>query len=206
MIFHCRQAVVDGGQLCWPSMLLFFAFFFLYGAMSMYTLVNGVVTYVDGNGEVGGTSAVPVLRSAYSDHKIGSDDSALKCADVTLAQQHFKDECDINTLVERFGLGYEAPKGLRVPVYGDFTGINDFHTAANRIAEAHEAFDQLPAAVRYRFANDPYEFVAFCSDEKNRGELDKWGMLLPPQAPPGTPAGAVVAPADVVKSPEPPQG
>lgn len=106
-----------------------------------------------------------------------SDESGLDTGTEGGAQQNFKDECDINTILARFKIGYEMPAGIRVPQYGDFTGINDFHTAANAIAKAREAFDQLPAPVRSKFENDPGKFVDFATNEENREELKKMGLL-----------------------------
>lgn len=93
------------------------------------------------------------------------------------AKQSFRDECDINVILKRFGIGYEIPAGLRVPQYGDFTGINDFHTAANAIARANENFDLLPAHIRARFDNEPGKFVDFATDEKNFDELAQMGLI-----------------------------
>lgn len=126
----------------------------------------------------------PFLRSAHNyDRNEASDESGLRCLDKTRAQQNFKDECDINTIVRRFGLTGMAPTGVRMPTYGDFTGVTDFHTAANAIAQAREAFDQMPSSVRTRFRNDPAAFVDFCSKEENREEAVKLGLVPPPRAP-----------------------
>lgn len=150
----------------------------------MYTSVDGVNHHVSVDGEVTaiGISRIGVaLRAPGSyDPNEASDDAALVCRDPTRAKQSFKDECDINVLMERFGMSYQIPAGLRVPTYGDFTGVSDYHSAANAIALAHESFDQLPADVRYRFQNDPGAFVAFCSDEANRSEAVKLGLVPPP--------------------------
>lgn len=121
----------------------------------------------------------PFVRAAYNyDMNAASDESGLECKDVSLAQQHFAEECDINTIVKRFGLTGELPSDVRAPTYGDFVGIVDFHSAMNAIARANEAFDEMPAEVRARFQNNPAEFVAFCSDEKNRAEAEKLGLVF----------------------------
>jgi len=130
--------------------------------------------------------AVPpvFIRTAYNyDRDAESDASALVCPEPTRAQQQFRDECDINTLVRRFGVTGKIPVSPLPPKYGDFTGVNDFHTAVNSIAAANEAFDALPAAVRSRFHNDPGEFVEFVTTASNRAELEKMGLLVPPPQP-----------------------
>lgn len=123
------------------------------------------------------------LRTAYNyDMNKAGDESGLACQDLSLAKQSFAEECDINTIVRRFGVTGELPVGVRAPTYGDFTGIFDFRTAMSAIAQAGEAFDEMPAEVRARFHNDPAEFVDFCSNEANRDEAIRLGLVLPKAA------------------------
>lgn len=120
----------------------------------------------------------PFVRSPYNyDTNEASDESGLDTGDQGGAKQSFKEEVDINTIVKRFGLGYELPENHRVPEYGDFSDITDFHTAMNATAQAREAFDQLPAEIRSKFQNDPGMYVSFCLDPNNQGELRKMGLL-----------------------------
>ena len=120
------------------------------------------------------------LRTPYNyDVNEASDASGLCCEDPSLAQQHAKDECDINTIVRRFGLTGELPSNVRAPQYGDFTSATDYHTAMNAVIAANESFMQLPADVRMRFNNDAGSFVDFCSDESNRAEAEKLGLVVP---------------------------
>lgn len=121
------------------------------------------------------------VRAAYNyDVEAASDESGLVCPEPTLAKQAFAEEVDINTIVKRFGLTGELPEGVRAPMYGDFTGVPlDYHTAANLIAQANEAFDAMPAEVRARFQNDPAQFADFFNDEKNREEAVRLGLVVP---------------------------
>lgn len=96
----------------------------------------------------------------------------------SLTKQSFAEECDINTIVERFGLTGELPTDVRAPQYGDFEEIYDYHSAMNAVAQAREAFDAMPAAIRARFHNDPGQFVDFCSDDGNREEAVKLGLVM----------------------------
>lgn len=113
------------------------------------------------------------FQNAYSEPVRSSD---LDCADPSLAQQQFKDEVDINVLLERFRVTGEMPQGVRLPTYGDFTGISDYRQAAEAIRVAKDAFMSLPADVRKRFDNDAAAFVEFCSDKGNLEELRKLGL------------------------------
>lgn len=122
-----------------------------------------------------------------------SAETGLECLDPTLAQQQFAEEADINTIVNRFGLTGELPTAVRMPTYADFEEAIDYHSAMNVIAAARESFMAMPAEVRLRFGNDPAAFVAFCSDEGNRAEAAKLGLLVPGVSAPG---GAPAAKAD----------
>lgn len=139
----------------------------------------------------------PFLRSAFNyDRNRASDESGLLCEDVSLAKQAFAEECDINTIVRRFGITGELPQGVRMPTYGDFTTVVDFQTAMNAIVSARESFEEMPADVRYRFHNDPAEFVDFCSDPANRAEAEKLGLVVPKaEVEPERPVQVVVVPS-----------
>lgn len=124
---------------------------------------------------------IPFIRSPYNyDMESSSDESSLKCLDPSLAQQNFKDETDINTIVKRFNLTGELPNNLAVPQYGDFTEVTDYHSALNLVIKAEDAFMSMPAEVRARFNNDPGAFLDFVNDGNNREEAARLGLLVPP--------------------------
>lgn len=140
----------------------------------------------------------PFVRSAYNyDLAEASDASALTCPEPTRAQQQFIDECDINTIVRRFGITGQLPTDVRMPLQGDFTEVVDYQTAHNMLIAADAAFMQMPAEVRKRFNHDAAAFVDFCSDPANRDEAIKLGLIdiptPPPAAPPAAPAPAPAA-------------
>lgn len=138
------------------------------------------------------------LRAPYNyDAMKASDESGLVCDPAeSVVQQQFKDECDINTIVERFGISGELPSNIRMPVSGDFTKVGDFQSAMNMVRQAREAFDELPGQVRQRFFDDPQRLIEFLEDPDNRGEAVKLGLVNPPpvpQPPPSPPAPSVKA-------------
>jgi phage internal scaffolding protein len=118
------------------------------------------------------------LRSLgnYDGDKV-SVETGLVCEDPSLAQQQFKDECDINTILERFNVTGQLPVSPLEPQFGDFSGIKDYQSALNAVLEAEESFAALPARVRERFANDPAAFVDFCLDAANRDEMKALGLI-----------------------------
>lgn len=120
----------------------------------------------------------PFLRSAYNyDADAVSDETALRCEDESLATQAERDECDINTIVKRFGLTGELPTDVVMPQSGDFTGLPDFHAAMNMVRAAQEEFMRVPADIRARFNNDPQRLMDFVHDESNRDEAKRLGFL-----------------------------
>lgn len=122
----------------------------------------------------------PVFRSSYDDHVPMSDASGCDCSgDPGKTQQSFGEECDINTIVRRFGVTGVLPQGPSVPTYGDFCEVGNFQEAMAVVVRARESFAALPAEVRSRFQNDPGEFVDFCADESNFDEAARLGIVLP---------------------------
>lgn len=121
------------------------------------------------------------IRSAYNYNRDQrSRDTGLSIdPDEDRAKQEFKEETDINTILRRFNITGQLPQNVRAPVYGDFMEVHDFQTAANAIAAANEAFEEMPAEVRRRFGNDPAAFVDFCSNEANREEAIRLGLVIP---------------------------
>lgn len=97
--------------------------------------------------------------------------------------QDQKDEADINTIVRNFGVTGKVPQSVRVPEYGDFTGISDYRTALEAIAEAEKSFLSMPADVRSKFDNDPQLFLEYCSDPENIPEMRKLGLAVPEVVP-----------------------
>ena len=118
------------------------------------------------------------LRTPYNyDTDAASDESGLACEEPSLAQQHFKEECDINNILQKFNITGLLPEAPLSPRYGDFTGIGDYHTALNRVIAAQEEFEALPAQIRARFDNDPAKLIEFLDNSDNRPEAEKLGLV-----------------------------
>jgi phage internal scaffolding protein len=118
------------------------------------------------------------LRTPYNyDKDAASNESGLHCEDASLAQQHFKEECDINTILQKFNITGLLPEQTLSPRYGDFTGIGDYHTALNRVMAAQDEFEALPAQIRARFGNDPAQLIEFLQNSENRPEAEKLGLV-----------------------------
>jgi phage internal scaffolding protein len=118
------------------------------------------------------------LRTPYNyDKDAASNESGLRCEDASLAQQHFKEECDINTILQKFNITGLLPEQTLSPRYGDFSGIGDYHTALNRVIAAQGEFEALPAQIRAKFDNDPAKLIEFLDDDNNRPEAEALGLV-----------------------------
>jgi len=118
------------------------------------------------------------VRNPYNyDMDKVSDETGLKFLDPSLAQQHMKDECDINVIVERFGVTGELPTTPIPPTFGDFSGVSDYHSAINAVRASEEAFMALPAKIRARFDHDPNALLQFLNDPINRDEAIEIGLI-----------------------------
>lgn len=104
-----------------------------------------------------------------------------------IVQQHLKDRTDINKIMAKYqktGLIEWTRKDPGNANYGDFSEVTDYQTALQQVMEAQEAFMTLPASTRKRFGNDPGQFLEFMSDDKNKEEAIKLGLIEPPKPAP----------------------
>lgn len=120
------------------------------------------------------------VRDPYNyDADSVSVETALVCADPSLAQQSQAEEADINVIVKRFGITGQLPQNVRVPLEGDFSDALDYRQSLDAIRLADSSFSALPASVRARFSNDPGAFVEFCMNSDNLEEMRKMGLAVP---------------------------
>lgn len=154
--------------------------------------------------DINQVTTMTFLRTPYNyDMNKASNESGIRCPEETLAQQQFADEADINTIVKRFNLTGQLPENVRMPTFGDFTGISDYQSALHALMQAEESFNAMPADIRTRFENNPQKFLEFCSDDKNAEEAKRLGLTKAPPSPvqalgatPSTPpTGPTPAPA-----------
>lgn len=139
-----------------------------------------VHSYDEESGEYSVNPNAVWVKTAYNyDKSAESAKFAFDSNEATRTKQEFKDECDINVIIDRFGIGQEMPMAQRVPINAEFTDNLTYHEAMNMMIEADRAFYSFPAAIRERFANDPGKFVDFVSDPKNKDQCQEWGLNRP---------------------------
>jgi len=108
----------------------------------------------------------------------------------SLARQEFAEECDINTIMERYDSGETITHVARSsPLYLDYTAVPDnLMDAMNFMEGARMEFMRLPAKVRKEFDNDPARFVSFAEDPANLDQMRAWDLAPKPPEPPAPPA------------------
>jgi phage internal scaffolding protein len=99
--------------------------------------------------------------------------------DSSLTQQQFKEEADINTIVDRFMKTGHLPDPVSMPQYIDYEGVFDFQSAMNVVRQADENFMRMDAKVRARFHNSPQEFLEFFANPDNMDEAVRLGLAVP---------------------------
>lgn len=104
----------------------------------------------------------------------------LRCDDASLTKQEFKEDTDINVLIERFtATGRVTPSAVQ-PVYMDATIYpDDFLDAMNIVAETNEAFADLPADLRALLGNDPRNYLSALQTQEGRDLIASKGVELP---------------------------
>ena len=113
------------------------------------------------------------IRSVYQhDLTVG-----LTCKSLSRVKQAFGSECDINSIMARYAKTGVFPPASSAPLYADVSGIVDYQQCLQVVREAEETFDALPSRIRERFGNSPAQLIAFLSDDANREEAVKLGLV-----------------------------
>lgn len=102
----------------------------------------------------------------------------------SLTKQSFRDECDINRIMQRFKKLCSSDylqnfNNVIGGSYGDFSDVGDYRSALDQVMRAQGLFDALPAIVRKRFDNDPAFFLDFVSNPDNLEEMRSLGLVKP---------------------------
>lgn len=104
----------------------------------------------------------------------------------TEVQQHFKDECDIHTILRRIEAGGDpAVLQARKGFYADLTElpVDSLAEAYDAVAFGDEAFMSLSSEVRSRFGNDPFAFAEFLDSATPDQVAEVFGQKAAPTEP-----------------------
>ncbi|EGA3806839.1 hypothetical protein ACKW8P_002928 [Escherichia coli] len=97
----------------------------------------------------------------------------------TMTQQHFRDECDVNKIVERAirtGDTTVFTSAQRGEFY-DASAITDYVDAMALIDDVNDDFNSLPSTIRSMFGNNVKQYVEWMSDPQNWSKARELGLL-----------------------------
>ncbi len=100
-------------------------------------------------------------------------------------KQSFRDEVNINSIIRRFERnGMVTHLNKTAPFFGDVSGITGYQDAMNKVIEAKQLFMKMSPDVREKFKNNPENMIQYLSDDKNKEEAIKLGIIKKPIEPP----------------------
>lgn len=135
----------------------------------------------------------------------------------TLTKQEYKDECDINKIVERAVKQERLSEVFKTPEWNNVMvgEAVEYQQALNTVKFAEETFAKLPSKVRARFGNNALNFVEFMDNPAENGEemvklglatrrdMESAGNAVPAQNSPAPAAKEAPAPATPAKGDKP---
>ena len=92
-------------------------------------------------------------------------------------QQHFKDNCDINSIIKKHSRTGCLPLNNKQPMYGDFSNLETLHDLKNKLIQINNEFMALPSDIRDKFDHDPQNLQEWLSDAQNTNEAVQLGLL-----------------------------
>ncbi len=119
-------------------------------------------------------------------------------------KQSFREESNINYIVERWGTENLAAQNQTMGHYGDFSEVATFQEAQDQIIKAAQGFENLPSRLRERFGNDPGRLLDFLGDEANLKEAIELKLVPDPEAK-TVPTDTTPPPVTEEKPAEPPK-
>lgn len=101
----------------------------------------------------------------------------------TLTQQQFKDECDVNKIMDKYlKTGSITHLNNRQSgAYLNLVDLPDYQQCLDITIQAQNTFMALPAKIRNKFENDPEKLIQYLADPKNIEESIKLGLRNKPK-------------------------
>lgn len=98
---------------------------------------------------------------------------------VTLTDQQFIKDCDVNEILAKIAKTKQMPTNFGVTgVYADFTEVQDYQESLHTVMRAQESFNELPAHIRQKFQNDPSQLISYLKDPANIQESVELGLRV----------------------------
>lgn len=153
---------------------------------------------------------IPEWKTPFNhDTNLESDRTALYCQDESRTKQEFKDECDINTILNRFLRTGEPPPMVLPDHFGDTRNNLTWVEKEQRVSDIAAMFYDQPARIRTKFNNDPMQWAdraLFMLDNGMAEQLPELGIATPEELKATiSPPGGTPAPETSPKAPPAPK-
>lgn len=156
------------------------------------------------------THEMPDWKTPWNhDRDFESRRTATYTPEESLTKQEFKDDADINNILDRFMRTGQPPDIVLPEHFADTTTSTSYFEMASRVADANETFYLLPAAKRAEFLNDPTRWADEVVRQLHLGNTKKLADLgitateKPPETTQDDPlSGSTPDPKAVRKAPE----
>lgn len=96
----------------------------------------------------------------------------------SMTDQAFKDDVNVNLIMERFMKTGHLPLRQAQPIFADLSMTSiDLPTALRMIRDSEKAFGELPVEVRQKFGYSPEAMILFLQNPENHKEAIELGLL-----------------------------
>lgn len=99
------------------------------------------------------------------------------CGDCVMTKQSFRDECDVNKIVNKFSETGQLPPSNREGIYTDSPGM-DLKESLDTVFSLKTQFSELSPALQKRFNNDYTEYASFLSQVENNATPSQLDALF----------------------------
>lgn len=150
--------------------------------------------YMNEDGEIESNCEDCFYKTPYNHNTLTeAKRTALTCNDKSLTDQSFREDADINIIMDRIQRG--AAHDIPLPEHFGTDERVDLYTARSRIAESNATFYNLAPHIRAQFLNDPGRWEQAVTAALNAGSrttLRDMGLDVP--EPPEAAVGGTPAP------------
>jgi len=122
------------------------------------------------------------FQTQYTAREDSDRVKGLTFRDQSLTQQQFKQECDINYILNQYlRTGVLTHVSSETPYYSDVSELGSYSAALDVVRRAETAFMELPAKLREELGNSPARFESWLAAPENRERAVELGFLSVPE-------------------------
>lgn len=119
------------------------------------------------------------MKTKINEYGINTENKGLTFPPDTRVQQKYKDESNVNKIVQKFAHGQMPLGNNNDPIFMDISEIPDYQDMLNHVAHTNNEFAKLPSKLRAHFENEPSKMIAWLKDPENLTMARKFGLINP---------------------------